>query len=87
MKTLLSRVAAAGLLAGVLVAAPAPAHAADSYTFTNTTNPILGDGTYYSADPAPLVVPAGAPETAAAATSCTSTPATTRPDRPQTTSS
>ncbi|GAA4471859.1 OmpL47-type beta-barrel domain-containing protein [Phytohabitans houttuyneae] len=61
MKTFVSRVAAAGLLAGALVGLPAPAYAADPYTFTNTTNPILGDGSYYSADPAPLVVPAGAP--------------------------
>jgi hypothetical protein len=53
--------AATALFASVLVAVAAPAQAADSYTFTNTTNPILGDGTYYSADPAPLVVPAGAP--------------------------
>jgi len=53
--------AATGLFAGGLVAIAAPAQAADSYTFTNTTNPILGDGSYYSADPAPLVVPAGAP--------------------------
>ncbi|MEV4808858.1 family 43 glycosylhydrolase [Micromonospora avicenniae] len=53
--------AVAGLVAGGLVGVAAPAHAADSYTFTNTTNPILGDGSYYSADPAPIVVPAGAP--------------------------
>ncbi|MBE1489391.1 family 43 glycosylhydrolase [Plantactinospora soyae] len=51
----------AGLLAGGLVGVAQPAAAADSYTFTNTRNPILGDGSYYSADPAPLVVPAGAP--------------------------
>ncbi|MEH1123135.1 family 43 glycosylhydrolase [Micromonospora sp. CPCC 206061] len=49
--------AAAGLLIGIAT----PAQAADPITFTNTTNPILGDGSYYSADPAPLVVPAGAP--------------------------
>ncbi len=56
--------AVAGLLAGgllVAVAPAAPASAADPYTFTNTRNPILGDGSYYSADPAPIVVPAGAP--------------------------
>ncbi|WP_345534981.1 OmpL47-type beta-barrel domain-containing protein [Phytohabitans rumicis] len=53
--------AAAGLLAGALVGAGTPAYAADPITFTNTVNPILGDGSYYSADPAPLVVPAGAP--------------------------
>ncbi|WP_430784181.1 family 43 glycosylhydrolase [Actinoplanes sp. G11-F43] len=49
--------AVAGLVAaGMLITAPAaPARAADSYTFINTVNPILGDGTYYSADPAPLV--------------------------------
>nr|WP_144122703.1 family 43 glycosylhydrolase [Catellatospora sichuanensis] len=46
------------LVAGGLAA---PAHAADSTTFTSTANPILGDGSYYSADPAPVVVPAGAP--------------------------
>ncbi|MEU8023017.1 family 43 glycosylhydrolase [Micromonospora haikouensis] len=54
--------AVAGLVAGG-VAGPAPAHAAEppSRTFTNTVNPIIGDGSYYSADPAPVVVPAGAP--------------------------
>ncbi|MEV0154289.1 family 43 glycosylhydrolase [Micromonospora sp. NPDC050686] len=52
--------AVAGLVAGVLAGVATPAHAADSYTFTNTRNPILGDGSYYSADPAPVVVPAGA---------------------------
>jgi hypothetical protein len=53
----LLKAAVAGLVAaGVLITAPAaPARAADSYTFTNTTNPILKDGSYYSADPAPLV--------------------------------
>ncbi|WP_157237198.1 family 43 glycosylhydrolase [Promicromonospora sukumoe] len=54
----LAVVLATGLGAGV--AAPA-AQAADSYDFTSTQNPILADGSYYSADPAPLVVPAGAP--------------------------
>ncbi|GAA1647382.1 family 43 glycosylhydrolase [Actinoplanes couchii] len=51
------RAAVAGLVAaGLLVTAPAaPARAADSYTFTNTVNPIVKDGSYYSADPAPLV--------------------------------
>jgi len=49
------------LAAGGLVGLAGPAHAADSYTFTNTRNPILGDGSYYSADPAPVVVKAGAP--------------------------
>jgi hypothetical protein len=53
--------AATGLVAGGLAGLATPAQAADSYTFTNTTNPILGDGSYYSADPAPIVVPAGAP--------------------------
>ncbi|GAA1022313.1 hypothetical protein Aple_075470 [Acrocarpospora pleiomorpha] len=53
--------AAAGLLVGGLIGVAAPAYAADSITFTNTRNPILGDGSYYSADPAPVVVPAGAP--------------------------
>ncbi|KAH6892323.1 glycosyl hydrolase [Thelonectria olida] len=32
------------------------AFAADPFTFTSTGNPILADGSYYSADPAPLVV-------------------------------
>ncbi|OCI33003.1 xylosidase/arabinosidase [Oerskovia enterophila] len=40
---------------------PQAAAAPASYTFTSPHNPILGDGSYYSADPAPLVVPAGAP--------------------------
>ncbi|WP_214103805.1 OmpL47-type beta-barrel domain-containing protein [Acrocarpospora catenulata] len=53
--------AVASLLAGGLVALPTPAYAADPNIFTNTRNPILGDGSYYSADPAPVVVPAGAP--------------------------
>ncbi|MGN9910297.1 OmpL47-type beta-barrel domain-containing protein [Phytohabitans sp. LJ34] len=61
MRFFVRLLAATGLFAGGLVAIAAPAQAADSYTFTNTTNPILGDGSYYSADPAPLVVPAGAP--------------------------
>jgi hypothetical protein len=49
--------AVAGLVAaGLLLVAPAaPALAAESRTFVNTVNPILGDGSYYSADPAPLV--------------------------------
>ncbi|MEU7870781.1 family 43 glycosylhydrolase [Dactylosporangium sp. NPDC049140] len=48
--------AVAGLvLAGLLVSPAGPAHAADSYTFTHPGNPILADGSYYSADPAPLV--------------------------------
>lgn len=55
------------LALGTLVAAAAPAAAADPYTFTSTQNPILGDGSYYSADPAPLVVPAGAPGNATGA--------------------
>jgi hypothetical protein len=53
--------AVAGLLAGSLLGVATPASATDPDTFTNTRNPILGDGSYYSADPAPLVVPAGAP--------------------------
>lgn len=48
-------------VAAGLLGPAAPAAAADPVTFTNTENPILGDGSYYSADPAPLVVPAGAP--------------------------
>ncbi|MFF5233383.1 OmpL47-type beta-barrel domain-containing protein [Dactylosporangium sp. NPDC000521] len=52
----LRMIAVAGLvLAGLLVSPAGPAHAADSYTFTHQGNPILADGTYYSADPAPLV--------------------------------
>ncbi|WP_229073302.1 OmpL47-type beta-barrel domain-containing protein [Actinoplanes sp. DH11] len=51
-----SAAVAALVAAGLVAAAPAgPAQAADSYTFTNTVNPILSDGSYYSADPAPLV--------------------------------
>ncbi|WP_328472122.1 family 43 glycosylhydrolase [Actinoplanes sp. NBC_00393] len=48
------RAAVAGLVAaGLLVTAPAaPARAADP----KPVNPILADGSYYSADPAPLVV-------------------------------
>ncbi|GAA0433712.1 hypothetical protein Acor_07930 [Acrocarpospora corrugata] len=53
--------AVALLLAGSLLGVPTAAYAADSITFTNTRNPILGDGAYYSADPAPVVIPAGAP--------------------------
>ncbi|XVU21241.1 family 43 glycosylhydrolase [Actinoplanes sp. CA-054009] len=51
------RTAVAGMVAaGLLLTAPAaPARAADSTTFTHTSNPILADGSYYSADPAPLV--------------------------------
>ncbi|BEL03411.1 hypothetical protein Q0Z83_016020 [Actinoplanes sichuanensis] len=51
------KAAVAGLVAaGLLLVAPAaPARAADPYTFTRTVNPILADGSYYSADPAPLV--------------------------------
>lgn len=52
--------AAAALLAAGLTATTA-AQAADPVRFTSTQNPILADGSYYSADPAPLVVPAGAP--------------------------
>ncbi|MFI5912383.1 family 43 glycosylhydrolase [Dactylosporangium sp. NPDC051541] len=50
--------AVAGLvLAGLLVSPASPAAAADptSYTFTHQGNPILADGSYYTADPAPLV--------------------------------
>lgn len=53
--------AALALVAGSLVALAAPAAAADPHTFTATRNPIISDGSYYSADPAPVVVPAGAP--------------------------
>lgn len=53
--------AVAAVLATGLLGPVAPAAAADPVTFTNTENPILGDGSYYSADPAPLAVPAGAP--------------------------
>ncbi|GIH25293.1 hypothetical protein Aph01nite_36030 [Acrocarpospora phusangensis] len=54
-------VAAAQIAALCLVGVPTAAHAADSVTFTSTRNPILADGSYYSADPAPVVIPAGAP--------------------------
>ncbi|GAA0481716.1 hypothetical protein Ade02nite_57240 [Paractinoplanes deccanensis] len=49
--------AVAGLVAaGMLLAAPAAAaQAAEPRTFTHAGNPILADGSYYSADPAPLV--------------------------------
>jgi hypothetical protein len=48
--------AVAGMLVAGLLAVPAsPALAADPYTFTHAGNPILADGSYYSADPAPLV--------------------------------
>ncbi|WP_438941273.1 family 43 glycosylhydrolase [Micromonospora craterilacus] len=62
-RRMLSVAAVAGLVAGGLVGVAAPASAAEpeSRTFTNTVNPILGDGSYYSADPAPVVVKAGAP--------------------------
>ncbi|SDU28740.1 family 43 glycosylhydrolase [Jiangella alkaliphila] len=53
--------AVAAVLAAGLLGPVAPAAAADPVTFTNTENPILGDGSYYSADPAPIVVPAGTP--------------------------
>nr|WP_063818011.1 family 43 glycosylhydrolase [Herbidospora sakaeratensis] len=56
MKIAIRAAAAASLVAACLVGLPGPAHAADSYTFTSTVNPILKDGSYYSADPAPLVV-------------------------------
>ncbi|MEU4561199.1 family 43 glycosylhydrolase [Actinoplanes sp. NPDC023936] len=53
---LLSAAVAGLVAAGLLATAPAaPARAADSYTLTSTTNPIIKDGSYYSADPAPLV--------------------------------
>ncbi len=62
-RRMFSVAAVAGLVAGGLVGVAAPASAAEpeSRTFTNTVNPILGDGSYYSADPAPVVVKAGAP--------------------------
>ncbi|GLX95762.1 family 43 glycosylhydrolase [Herbidospora sp. NBRC 101105] len=56
MKIAIRAAAAASLVAACLAGLPGPAHAADSYTFTSTVNPILKDGSYYSADPAPLVV-------------------------------
>ncbi|MFD2796077.1 family 43 glycosylhydrolase [Promicromonospora vindobonensis] len=61
------RQATAGALAALLAtglagtAVPATAQAADPVGITSTQNPILADGSYYSADPAPVVVPAGAP--------------------------
>ena len=60
-RTTLASVLSAGLALTGLAATAAPAAAADPYTFTSTENPILGDGRYSTADPAPLVVPAGAP--------------------------
>ncbi|WP_245923816.1 family 43 glycosylhydrolase [Paractinoplanes atraurantiacus] len=52
----LSAAVAGMVAAGLLLVAPAAAaQAADSHTFTHATNPILADGSYYSADPAPLV--------------------------------
>ncbi len=47
-------------LTGIAATTAPAATAAEPSTFTSTENPILGDGSYYSADPAPLVVPAGA---------------------------
>ncbi|MFI5894091.1 family 43 glycosylhydrolase [Actinoplanes sp. NPDC051513] len=53
---LLRAAAVAGMVvAGLLIAPATAALAADPYTFTHVGNPILADGTYYSADPAPLV--------------------------------
>ncbi|GAA2631360.1 family 43 glycosylhydrolase [Paractinoplanes durhamensis] len=53
---LLRIAAVAGMVvAGMLIAPATAALAADPYTFTHAGNPILADGTYYSADPAPLV--------------------------------
>lgn len=74
-RTATAGVLAAVLAAGLTVTAlPGAARAADSASsagsagsadvtsaFTSTENPILADGSYYSADPAPVVVPAGAP--------------------------
>ncbi|MDF2849083.1 MAG: glycoside hydrolase, partial [Oerskovia sp.] len=57
----LSAPLAAVLALGTVAVSAGPASAADPYTFTSTENPILADGSYYSADPAPLVVPSGAP--------------------------
>lgn len=42
-------------LAGLLVL-PSATHAQESTTFESPGNPILGDGSVYSADPAPLVI-------------------------------
>ncbi|MER7282854.1 family 43 glycosylhydrolase [Dactylosporangium sp. NPDC000244] len=56
MKPLRLAAVAGIVLAGLLVSPAGPAQAADtSYTFTHQGNPILADGSYYSADPAPLV--------------------------------
>ncbi|WP_433364956.1 OmpL47-type beta-barrel domain-containing protein [Actinoplanes sp. CA-142083] len=54
---LLRAAAVAGMVVAGLLVAPATAAlaATDPYTFTHVGNPILADGTYYSADPAPLV--------------------------------
>ncbi|WP_436534769.1 family 43 glycosylhydrolase [Actinoplanes sp. HUAS TT8] len=55
MRSIRSAVAAVLVAAGILAGPAGPALAADSYTFTHPGNPILADGSYYSADPAPLV--------------------------------
>ncbi|MEV0566973.1 family 43 glycosylhydrolase [Dactylosporangium sp. NPDC050588] len=55
MKPLRLAAVAGIVLAGLLVSPAGPAHAAGSSTFTHQGNPILADGSYYSADPAPLV--------------------------------
>ncbi|MFF5289709.1 family 43 glycosylhydrolase [Paractinoplanes globisporus] len=53
---LLRAAAVAGMVVAGMLCAPATAAlAADSYTFIHPGNPILADGSYYSADPAPLV--------------------------------
>lgn len=62
----LAAVLGAALALGTVAVSAGPASAAAPYTFTSTENPILDDGSYYSADPAPLVVPAGAPGNATA---------------------
>ena len=60
-RTRLGTRTAAGALAGALVATllvalPASAETAPTRTVTTEGNPIVGDGSYYSADAAPLVV-------------------------------
>jgi beta-xylosidase len=42
-------------LAGIILLLMASAGAQQAHTFKSPGNPILGDGSYYSADPAPLV--------------------------------
>ncbi|BCY08511.1 family 43 glycosylhydrolase [Actinoplanes sp. L3-i22] len=55
MRAIRSAVVAVLVAAGIFAVPAGAALAADSITFTHQGNPILADGSYYSADPAPLV--------------------------------